>query len=262
MCVVRAKVKVEDKSITALIDAIRRINVFLGSWILTEWGNGACGWWSWVTHGAGGGVHTKLANENLYHTTKGILELPQLIRQKVDAALYWIREPRNLLMNFYRSDLLRMYSAYWNAFECLVDAVNLLQPQEKLSRTEKQQLIDEFISQRSGKLTSHDIQKCYQEIVNPGFVGKASHALKVCFPVKEEHEKYIYECFKIEDERQRLYDIRNAINHGEVDAENPDELIRIESRLFQLWTIIWRMFGRLVPFPAPVDSSFAVKEST
>jgi hypothetical protein len=87
--------------------------------------------------------------------------------------------------------------------------------------------------------------------VNPGFVGKASHALRECFP--NEAETYIDECFKAEDRRKRLYDIRNAINHGEVDAENPDELIRIESRLKLLWMIVWRMFGRIVPFPAPVD---------
>lgn len=52
----------------------------------------------------------------------------------------------------------------------------------------------------------------------------------------------------------RLYDIRNAINHGDIDAENPTEILRVESRLRRLWMIVWRMFGLFVPFPAPADS--------
>ena len=88
--------------------------------------------------------------------------------------------------------------------------------------------------------------------MNPGLVGKASHALRVCFG--DDADEYIKECFLLADKGDRLYDIRNAINHGEVDAENPKELIRIESRLSRLWLIVWGMFGRIIPFSAPVDS--------
>lgn len=259
-CVLKATVKIEEKSVDALVDAARRINVLLGAYTLAEWGNSACGWWSWVTHETGGGVGTVLAHEHLHSIIDGILQLPKPVRQKVDAALYWVREPRNLLMDFYRSDLLRIYAAYWNAFECLVEAVNLLSPQPKLSTRKKQQLIDEFVSQRSAKLTSGDIQECYQEIVNPGLVGKASHALRVCFGA--DAETYIIECFRLANRRDRLYDIRNAISHGEVDAEHPEELLRIESRLQRLWMIVWRMFGRVIPFPAPVDSNPTVYKPT
>lgn len=255
-CVLKANVKVKEKSVAALVDAVRRINVLLGAWTLVEWGNGACGWWSWVTHGTGGGVVSNLSHEYLDNTIHGILQLPPPVRQNIDAALYWIREPRHLLMEFYRGDLLRMYAAYWNAFECLVEAVNLLKPQQKLSKSEKQKLIDDFVSMKYGRLTSNDIMRCYQEIVNPGFVGKASHALRVCFGA--DAETYIIDCFLLAERQNRLYDIRNAINHGEVDAENPEELIRIESRFDRLRMIVLRIFGRIVPFPAPADSNPAV----
>ena len=162
------------------------------------------------------------------------------------------------MREFQRNDLLRVYSAYWNAFECLVEAVNVQRPKRKLSKSEKQQMINDFISQRSGSLTPDDIQKCYQEIVNPGLVSKASHALQQCFG--DEAEKYIDECFRIPDKAERLYNIRNAINHGEVDAENLEELIRIEARLTRLWLITWGMFGRIVPFPAPVDLKTSVSD--
>jgi hypothetical protein len=56
------------------------------------------------------------------------------------------------------------------------------------------------------------------------------------------------------ERQQRLYQIRNDINHGSVDAENPTELVRVEARLRMLWLIVWRMFGCFLPFPAPADS--------
>ena len=258
MCVLKATVKIKEKNFASLVDAQRRINVFLGTWTLSDWGNNFIGWWSYVTHGTGSGGVTVFDENELRGTIDDILRLPKSVRQKVEAALYWVREPRNPFLEFYRSDLLRIYVAYWNAFECLVEAINILYPLNKLSKSDKKRLIDEFISQRSGNLTAEDIQKCYQEIVNPGFVGKAKHALKICFPTN--YEMYINECFTTQDLSKRLYNIRNAINHGDIDAENPDELIRIESRLSRLWQIVWQMFGRLVRFQAPVDSSFTNRD--
>ncbi len=252
MCVLKATVKIKEKSVLAIMDAAQRINVLLGAYTLVEWGNSACGWWSWVTHGTSAGVVTKLDHEDLPMAIKGVQRLPQEVRQKIDAALYWVREPRNTFMEFYRTDLLRVYSAYWNAFECLVEAVNIIRPRPTLSKSEKQQLIDQIINKNPGKLTPQIIQECYKDVVNPGFIAKASHALIVCF--NEEAEAYINECFKLSEKRDRLYEIRNAINHGNIDAENPYELIRVESRLRRLWMIIWRIFGKLIPFSAPLDS--------
>jgi hypothetical protein len=50
MTVLTASVTVEEKSVAAVIDAARRINILLGTYTVHGWGNGACGWWSWVTH--------------------------------------------------------------------------------------------------------------------------------------------------------------------------------------------------------------------
>ena len=88
-------------------------------------------------------------------------------------------------------------------------------------------------------------------MVNPGFVGKAQHALTIC--CNEGANSYIDECFGLADKRNRLYEIRNAINHGSIDAENPKELMRIESRLRKLFFIVWRMFEMLIHFPFPAD---------
>lgn len=250
--VLDAQVSVSGRHLDGIVDAIRRINLLLGAITLENWANNAIGWWCSITHGWSPlGVHFQFSPESTELINKQILKLPPSVRLKFDSALYWVREPKNLNQESYRNEVLRLYAAYWNAFECLVEGLNILRPMKKLSKADKQRLIDEFVAERKGKLRSEDIQKCYQEIVNPGFVGKATHALRICFG--DDAAAYIHECFQRTDRHNRLYDIRNAINHGEIDAEHPEELLRIESRQQKLWFIVWGMFGRLIPFRAPVD---------
>ena len=191
---------------------------------------------------------------------KGVLQLPGSVRRKVDAALYWIREPRSLLLEMHRKDVLRVFSAYWNAFECLVDAVGTLAPLPGLSPSEKQAAIDSRLLERHGKLTTQDIQELFNNVVNPGFVGKAIHALKLTCGV--DASRYIEECFRLPDAENRLYKIRNATNHGDVDAENLLEVIRIDSRLSTLRLMVLRIFGRFVPFQYPVDTPPAAADGT
>lgn len=66
------------------------------------------------------------------------------VKRKVRSALYWIREPRALMMEGYRPDVLRLYAGYWNAFECLIDAMCQLRPLQKMSPTEKREAVDSF----------------------------------------------------------------------------------------------------------------------
>lgn len=256
MCVLKAKVKINAKTVECLLDAARRINVLLGAWALVEWGNGHADWWSYVTHGTGGGVGTVLDHKDLKLTITSVLRLKPEIRKKIDSALYWVRSSRNLLMDFYRSDLLRTYVAYWNAFECLVDAICAIKPQKKMAKNEKRAAISKYLAEKAGNYEPSDIEFCYMNYVNPGFVGKASHALQVCFGQGGKH--YIEECFRKSPKRDRLYDIRNAINHGDIDAENQTELLRVESRLHKLFMMIWGIFGRIVTFPCPVDRDLGI----
>jgi hypothetical protein len=255
LTVLAATVKVNEKSVPALIDAARRVNLLLGAHTLEDWGNSASGWWSWVTHGNSGGSLSTLTEVEIETIAQAVVALPTGVRAKVEAALFWVREPRNLLLESYRSDTFRIYSAYWNAFECLVEAVNLLRPREPLSKLGKQAQIDEFVQNRHGRLTASDVQECYLTIVNTGLVGKAAHALRVCFGA--EGDAYITECFRLSPQQDRLYDVRNAINHGDIDAENVNEILRVEARLWRLWMIVWRMFAKLIPFSGPVDPTFS-----
>lgn len=257
LCVLEARVDVKEKSQDALLDAVRRLNVLLGAWTLVQWGNGHIGWWSWITHEGGGGTLTVLEKEGVGAAVTSILKLPNKIHRKIDAALYWIRASRNMVLESYKNDLIAVYAAYWNSFECLVDAVCELRPETKMSRTQKETAISQYFRGIEGKITCTDIEKCYQQIVNPGFVGKACHTLRVCFG-EQGGSHYEYECFRRKPKKQRLYDIRNAINHGEFDAENIDELLMLQSRFHKLFLIIWGIFGRLVNFSFPLDRDIDV----
>ena len=248
-CVLKATIDIKDLSVPSILDAINRINLLLGSWVLVTWGNAPCRWWSWLTHDSGGSVAEPIAHKDLTKAISSIVSLPENIRGKIDAALYWVREPKNLIKESARSDLLRIYVSYWNAFECLVEAVDILKPQKKLSKLEKQEKLDEYLNKLEGSPKPSDIIECYK-IINPGFKAKAINVLNVCFG--EDSQAKIDECFNQDDKTDCLYQIRNSINHGDIDAENLEELIRIQSRLTKLWEIVWGMFGRLVSFPTPV----------
>jgi hypothetical protein len=173
------------------------------------------------------------------------------VQRKVISALHWIREPRRMVMEGYRSDVLRVYAGYWNAFECLVEAVCILRPQPRLSKSEKQKTIEEYFAAHGGKLNSATIGECYRKVIDPGFVSKASHALRQCFP--ERADGYIGECFRAKPEQDRLYDIRNAINHGDIQAENLEELIRVEDKQRRLWIIVFGVLGQIIPVNRPLD---------
>jgi hypothetical protein len=251
MCVLKARVKFKEKSVKALVDAAARINTLLGVLAVLNWGNCGSGWWSHVTHGSMGGVVPNLELGRVQNVVAALRKLPEPVARKVRAALYWIREPRQLLMEGHRSDVLRVYAGYWNAFECLVEAVCLLCPQSKMRRAEKQAGIDAFVAKRNGKLDAAAISECYRAFVDPGFVAKASHALAVCFPYRA--DQYVAECFRMKPEKDRLYNIRNAINHGDIDAENPNELLRVEDRHSRLWMIVFGILGLILPIDRPLD---------
>lgn len=254
LCVLEATISVEQQSVDAVLDAVRRLNILLGAWTLTTWANTACGWWCSLTHPSMSTIAEPLNGDELSTIVPHVIALPSEARKRAEAALFWMRTPHRLLHTAYDIHTFRTYSNYWNAFECLVDAICVLRPREDVGRAEKQAQVDRFLVERGGKITSGDIDTLYRTVVNPGFVGKAKHALSVCFEVHA--RAYIVECFERSDEANRLYSIRNAINHGSVSAEDPNERLRIEGRLSMLTIMLLQMFARLVPYSAPSVEGF------
>ncbi|MDQ3698265.1 MAG: hypothetical protein M3373_09595 [Gemmatimonadota bacterium] len=60
MCVLKARVKIPEKSVKGLVDAAARIDTLLGVFAVLDWGNSGSGWWSHVTHGGMHGVMPRL----------------------------------------------------------------------------------------------------------------------------------------------------------------------------------------------------------
>ena len=252
LCALRARVRVSTKTVAGVQDAVRRINILLGAWTLVDWGNRALYWWSYVTHGTRSAVGGPAFKEptDVARAADGIVHLTEPIRTRVEAALYWIREPRSSLLEA-RPDTLRIYSAWWSAFECLVYAVLELRPPKKLTKSEKKAEVARVQEACVGPLEPKHIQDLYTRVIGPSFRREASSALRACLGDDADH--YIHECFGVMPKEQRLYDVRNAIAHGSIKAEDVREMVRIESRSHVLWQMLWSMFGRIVPFAAPVS---------
>jgi hypothetical protein len=251
MCVVKGRVEVSEKSIKGIVDASSRSDTLLGLLAAIDWGNSGSGWWCHLTHEPMGGVSAAIEQNVLEKAIKVYDKLDPRVKRKVASALYWIREPRRMTLESYSNDVLRAYAGYWNAFECLVETVSIARPRRRPTKEEKQAKIDQFLADHGGRLTPADVVEL-NRTVDPGFRGKASYALRECFPDKA--DQFIYECFEAKPDNDRLYQIRNAINHGDIDAGNPDELIRVRDKQSRLWMIVFGMLGQIIPIPTPVDT--------
>lgn len=244
-CVLQAKVSVPERSVAAVIDAADRLAVLLGIYAAGVLGTTSAGWWSHLTHGAPGGAAPPFASERITPVLQALDALPREIERRVRAAMYWIDEPRPVAAETYRFDILRRYTGYFCAFECLVDAINLMKPQPAPSRAQKAEGIAAVVAVRGEHLGVTDIAELHRRYVDPDFTARAVHALKVCFG--EGAPKHIEACFRVHPERNRLLAVNQAIRCGEIDASSLKERLRIEDKQARLSVIVFGMLARLVP---------------
>lgn len=238
--VLRARVRVPDKSVAAIKDAMRRLNLLVGLLSFTNQG-APIRWWSYVTHAGGGGIGYKLQAERPLGLLALVELLPDAARRRVSAALYWIREPRGMLFEQPRTDQLAVYAGYWNAFECLVDAANLIVPREKLDRGKKKEQIRARLAQAADEVGPGDIEAIYREVISPGLRPKAEYAVKLC--AGDTAADFIRECFDVEPAERQLYRLRNGINHGTLDVDDPETTILLDARFPMLWKLVFTMLN-------------------
>jgi hypothetical protein len=98
LCVVNTRVKVREKSLSAVLDAAARLNTFLGIWTIIDWGNRGVGWWCHLTNGTMAGAGGPFEKEGIEDALAGIERLLPAVKRKVRAALYWIREPKQMML--------------------------------------------------------------------------------------------------------------------------------------------------------------------
>ena len=86
-----------EKTVAAVNDASRRLNLLVG--VLSSTNRGApIRWWSYVTSSSGGGIGYTLGANDPSATLALIQLLAPEPQASVSAALYWIREPRGMLL--------------------------------------------------------------------------------------------------------------------------------------------------------------------
>lgn len=249
-CVLPGRVEVTGRTIESLVDAARRLNRLVGAIAASGWGV-PCGWWSHVTHGGLATSLPEIQKDRVNAMLEADERLPPRVAKRVRAALYWMRDPLLFGMEGYRSDSFRAFAGYWNAFECLVDAVCEYRTLPTPPDDVKQKQIDAFLTARKGRLDPAALSQCYREVLDTGFRKKASHALRVCFGDSAKH--YVRECFEVKPDSERLYNIRNAINHGTIECDDFTRLAWIESKRRRLWMIVFRMLAQFLPVPCPGD---------
>jgi hypothetical protein len=234
--VLLARVSIAERSVASVKDAVRRLNLLVGILSYTHQGS-PVKWWCNLTMTSSRGVVHTLGDNNPAGLLTMITNIPANARTPMTAAFYWLREPRSMALESQsRPDQLATFAGHWNAFECLVDVVNILVPPTGLTSTEKNAQINARLKESNGVLTAQLVTEMYRGIVDRGFREKASHAIRVC--AGDHGERFITEAFSCNPPNHRLYAIRNAINHGNIDVNDPETTMLIESRFSTLFFLI------------------------
>ena len=87
-----------------------------------------------------------------------------------------------------------------------------------------------------GLLDVATVTAMYREIVDRGLREKASHAIRAF--AGADADSFIAEAFTYDPPDRGLYAIRNAINHGTVDVNDPETVMLIDSRFSALFILV------------------------
>lgn len=248
----QCRLEVKSKDLLGVLDAIQRLETFLNSWHVVSWGRTIHYFCSFFFQGAD--VQMSLTGEleriKQFLNALGTYQPHQ--RELILRAAWWLRQSQHSPLSGASSpSSFAIYSAYWNAFECLVEVVGDLVPLPSSSPSQKAKEVAEFFQRLSGTPTPGDVETCYRLHVNPGLPKRARHALALVFGLLG--EQYFHICFQQKPKQNRLYQIRNDINHANIVEFNLDDRLRVENGLHRLHFIVLNMFFVLTQQPIMLD---------
>ena len=237
----QCRISVKSKDLPGVLDAIGRLETFLSAWHVTSWGRTIHYYCHFFFSASD--VQTSLTDDlpNIELFLRSLDRLSPHQRDLVLRAAWWLRQSQHsMLSGVSQPSSFVVYSSYWNAFECLVEAYCDLRPLRSDSPAEKAANVAAFFATRRPPPSPADVDACYRGIVNPGLPQKARHALALAFGLIG--EQYHELCFRRKPESQRLYQIRNDINHANIVEYNLDDRLRVENGLARLQLIVSNMF--------------------
>lgn len=239
--VLRLRVALPEFTVAGVIGALGRVDRLLDVFAAAGVARGACDWWCHIAAAesftSGRGVL-----DDCVPALQSLDELPREVARKLRAALRWMRRRET---GIYPVDVFRDFSAAWNAFECLVEAVCLLKPPPHAEGDHRTLSMRRFIAGRGADLSLADIERCHRRYIDVGLADKAAHAFKLC--LGDQAEATFRECFRAHPAREGLKAIRNAINRGDLDVDNLEERLRVEDALARLRWIDSALLARLLP---------------
>jgi len=248
----QCKLDVKSMDLPGVLDAIQQLEIFLNSWHIVSGGRAIHYFCTFFFQGAD--TQTSLTEElegiKRFLGVLGAFEPHQ--RDLILRAAWWLRQSHHSFLSGVASpSSFSIYSAYWNAFECLVEVLCEIAPPQSSSPTQKDQEVAEFFQHLPAKPTPADVDMCYHLYVNPGLPKRARHALALAFG--HVGDQYFHMCFQQKPERNRLYQIRNDINHANIVEFSLDDRLRVENGLHRLSRIVLNMFFILTKQPIMLD---------
>jgi hypothetical protein len=157
----------------------------------------------------------RLVNLLRQHLQLGIEE-----RSKLESVLWWYRKASSAA--YY--SLFDSYTAYWNCLEilCSVSGSKLHQGVDIDNK------IEVYLKGKI-KITSGHILHCYNNFVNYSIKEQIKDAL-ITILKNDIALEVIYQCFEIKPEGERLYQIRNDINHGNIRENSEKDYLYVYYR--------------------------------
>ena len=166
-------------------------------------------------------------------------------RKKLAGALWWYRKA--CTANYY--SLFDGYTAYWNCLEILCGVAG--------NKINKGPSIDAQIQEYlKGKeiITAGNISEFYNRFVNYSIKEQMKDALKDMLG-DDQAPQIIYQCFEISPEKDRLYQIRNDINHGNIRENSGIDYHRVHSRGALLLHIVMTLIHQRLGHPISIGKS-------
>ena len=170
--------------------------------------------------------------------SKAYVQLPESEKWKLASAVWWYRKA--CAAAYY--SIFDSYTAYWNCLEILCNVSG--------SRINKGPEVDGAIQaylHDKSEIKSGHILECYNRFVNYGIANQMKDALKDMLG-KEQADQLAYQCFEVLPAENRLYHIRNDINHGNIHENSVQDYERVYFRglLLQsaVMTLLYSKLGR------------------
>lgn len=154
--------------------------------------------------------------------------LPDAEKKQVANALWWYRKGCAAA----KYSVFDGYTAYWNCLEILCGASG-----SKIREGEQVAVAVQDYLKGKKEIKPGHILHCYNTFVNYSISAQMEDALKAVLG-DEKGEQWAFYCFKVQPPKDRFYQIRNDINHGNIRENDGVAYKRVYLRGLLLWQLV------------------------